>query len=293
MQSKRQFKALKESITRYGFVVPIITNKDLLVADGEHRLKAAKELGMNQVSVVRLPVDDVDRRLIRQVMNKIRGEHDLFLDAEEYYRLVSEGSRDLLKGLLNESDLRIDNLLSLRQPFEYSDVELNRIAERFQTRVESNKLDASWEQKHPKEPLSLNCHVKFSTKAEVTERTLAVCEAFGLGVDESRLFVVFDDFSLDFNRGDLICITGDSGGGKSLLLNAFKNYFGEEAVCLDELEVDPEETLVEGVGNDVTEAVKILSYCGLNDAFLFLRKYKELSEGQKYRYKLAKLIEQK
>jgi ParB-like chromosome segregation protein Spo0J len=202
VQSKRQFKALKESIKRYGFVVPIITNKDLLVADGEHRLKAAKELGLKQLSVVRLPVDDVDRRLIRQVMNKIRGEHDLFMDAEEYYRLVSEGSRDLLKGLLNESDLRIDNLLRLRDPVEYSDEDLRLIAEQFKTRIESNKLDSSWEDEHPKEPLSLKCHVEFSTKAEVTERSLAVCEAFGLGVDESRLFVVFDDFSLNFNRGD-------------------------------------------------------------------------------------------
>jgi len=291
VQSKRQFNALKESIKRYGFVVPIVTNKDLLVADGEHRLKAAKELGLKQVSVVRLPVDDVDRRLLRQVMNKIRGEHDVFLDAEEYYRLVSSGSRELVKGLLNESDLRIDNLLRLREPFVCSDDELREIAERFKTRVEGNTLDKGWEAQHPKERLSLKCHVEFSTKAEITERTLVVCEAFGLGVDEARHFVVFDDFQLSFNRGDLICLTGDSGGGKSLLLNAFKGYFGEEAICLDELVVDPEETLVEGVGKDVSEAVRVLSFCGLNDAFLFLRKYKELSEGQKYRYRLAKLID--
>lgn len=102
----RQFEALKKSIQRWGFVVPIITNRDFVVDDGEHRLQAAKELGMKQVSVVRLPVDEVDRRLIKQVMNKIRGEHDLFLDAEEYYRLVSEDSRDLLRELLNENDLR-------------------------------------------------------------------------------------------------------------------------------------------------------------------------------------------
>jgi len=111
----RQFEALKKSIKRWGFIVPIITNKDFLAADGEHRLEAAKALGMKQVSVIKLPVNDVDRRMIRQVMNKIRGEHDLFLDAEEYYRLVSEGSRDLLKAMLNENDLRIDNLLKLRE----------------------------------------------------------------------------------------------------------------------------------------------------------------------------------
>ena len=288
--SVRRFEALKKSIRRWGFVVPIITNKDLLVADGEHRLLAAKELGFKKVSVVRLPVDDVDRRLLRQVMNKIRGEHDLYLDAEEYYRLVCEDSRDLIKQFLNESDLRINNLLKLREPFEVSNEELKLLAEQFASRVESNRLDEQAERSSG-EPLILRCHVEFSTKAEVTKRTLAVCEAFGLGVDEAKHFVVFDDFHLSFNRGDLICITGDSGGGKSLLLSVFKNFFGEEAVCLNDLEVGPEETLIEGVGKDVTEAVKILSFCGLNDAFLFLRKYKELSEGQKYRYKLAKLMD--
>jgi ParB-like chromosome segregation protein Spo0J len=98
VQSKRQFKALKESIKRYGFVVPIITNRDLLVADGEHRLKAAKELGMKQVSVVKLPVNDVDRRLLRQVMNKIRGEHDLFLDAKSTTALFLRVLGICLKG---------------------------------------------------------------------------------------------------------------------------------------------------------------------------------------------------
>jgi len=290
-QSRRQFKALKESIRRWGFVVPIITNKDLVVADGEHRLRAAKELGMKQVTVVRLPVDEVDRRLIRQVMNKIRGEHDLFLDAEEYYRIASEGSRDLLKSLLNESDLRIENLLKLREPFQPSDDdELKRLAEEFASKIESNRLDREWEGKHEGEPLSLKCHVEFSTKAEVTERTLAVCEAFGLGADEAKRFVVFDHFSLVFRRGDLIYVTGDSGGGKTLLLKAFKNYYGEEAVELGDLQIDPEETLVEGVGKDIKEAIEILSLCGLNDAFLFLRRFKELSDGQKYRYKLAKLV---
>jgi ABC-type transport system involved in cytochrome c biogenesis ATPase subunit/GNAT superfamily N-acetyltransferase len=288
--SPRRFEALKKSIQRFGFAVPIIANRDLLVADGEHRLKAAKALRMKQVSVIRLPVDEVDRRLIRQVMNKLRGEHDLFMDAEEYYRIVSGDKRDLLKALLNESDLRIDNLLKLREPAVYSDEDLKALAEKFISRVESNKLDTVLEREHAGEPLTLKCHVEFSTKAEATERTLAVCEAFGLGVDEAKRFVVFDDFSLEFRRGDLVYVTGDSGGGKSLLLRAFKNYFGEEAVELNDLQISSEETLIEGVGKDVKEAIEILSLCGLNDAFLFLRRFKELSDGQKYRYKLAKLV---
>ena len=288
--SARRLEALKKSIQRYGFVVPVITNRDLLVADGEHRLEAAKALGMRQVCVVRLPVDEVDRRLIRQVMNKLRGEHDLFMDAEEYYRIVCGDQRDLLKALLNETDLRIDNLLKIREPAVYSDEDLKALAEKFNSRIESNKLEAEPERRGSGEPLTLKCHVEFCTKALVTERTLAVCEAFGLGVDEAKRFVVFDDFSLEFRRGDLVYVTGDSGGGKTLLLRAFKSFFGDEAVELNGLMVDSEETLIEGVGRDVKEAIEILSLCGLNDAFLFLRRFKELSDGQKYRYKLAKLV---
>ena len=291
--SIRQLKALKRSIRRWGFIVPIITNKDFLVADGEHRLRAARDLGMKQVAVVRLPVDDVDRRMIRQVMNKIRGEHNLFLDAEEYYRIVSAGSLELIKGLLNESDLRIENLLKLRQPLKYDDEDLKQIAERFASKIESSELSREWEKAHPKDPLTLTCHVEFSTKATLSERTTAVCEAFGLGIDEAKRFVVFDKFSLNFHRGDMIYITGDSGGGKTLLLNSFKGFFGDEAISLSGLEIDPEETLIEGVGRNVREAIETLSLCGLNDAFLFLRRYKELSDGQKYRYKLAKLMDDK
>lgn len=249
--SPRRFEALKKSIQRFGFVVPIITNNDLVIADGEHRLKTAEALGMKQVSVVRLHVDEVDRRLIRQVMNKLRGEHDLFLDAEEYYRIVCGDKRDLLKALLNETDLRIDNLLKLRDPAVYSDEDLKALAEKFSSRIESNRLDEV--KREMGDPLTLKCHIEFSTKTEVTERTLAVCEAFGLGVDEAKHFLIFDNFSLDFRRGDVIYVTGDSGGGKTLFLNAFKNFFGGEAVGLSEVEIDPEEILVEGVGKDVKE----------------------------------------
>jgi len=62
---KNKFEALKKNIKKYGFIVPIITNNNFLVADGEHRLKAAKELGLKRVSVIKLDVDEVDRRILR------------------------------------------------------------------------------------------------------------------------------------------------------------------------------------------------------------------------------------
>jgi len=89
--NKKGMERLKKSIQKFGFIVPIITNKDLLIADGEQRWTAAQELGMAQVKIIRLPVSEVDRHLIRQVMNKLRGEHDDLLDAEEFQTIINDG----------------------------------------------------------------------------------------------------------------------------------------------------------------------------------------------------------
>jgi ParB-like chromosome segregation protein Spo0J len=109
--SAKQHKALRDSIQKYGFIIPIVTNKDLLIADGEQRLIEAKALGMKQVQVVRLPVEDVDRRLLRQVLNKLRGEHDPRLDAEEFRRIIDAGHEDDLKRLLVLSDQSVRTAL--------------------------------------------------------------------------------------------------------------------------------------------------------------------------------------
>ena len=110
--SKEQLERLKASIKKWGFIVPIITNKDLLIADGEQRYTAAKALEMSEVSVIRLPVEDVDRRLLRQVLNKLKGKHDKELDQFEYERIIQAGKEEDLKYYLIISDDKLKNLLS-------------------------------------------------------------------------------------------------------------------------------------------------------------------------------------
>jgi len=135
----------------------------------------------------------------------------------------------------------------------------------------------------------------FRTKSIITDRTVAVAEAFGIGIDE-RKFDVFKNFIININKGDIVYITGESGSGKSVLLRELsmlirknEEEFGR-LIADNELRIDDDEVLVHGVGNNVEEALYYLSMAGLNDAFLFLRRYKELSDGQKYRYKIAKML---
>jgi ParB-like chromosome segregation protein Spo0J len=105
--SREGMERLKSSIRKWGDIVPIVTNKDLLVADGEQRAVAMKELGMTECSVIRLPVEDVDRRLLRQVLNKLRGEHVKELDAEEFRIIVDAGAEEDLKYLLGFSNEKL------------------------------------------------------------------------------------------------------------------------------------------------------------------------------------------
>ena len=108
----QQLERLRTSIEKYGFIVPIITNKDLLIADGEQRWIVAKQLNMTRVPVIRLPVEDVDRRLLRQVLNKLRGEHELLADAYEFDRIIQAGHEEDLKQLLLLNDSQIERYLT-------------------------------------------------------------------------------------------------------------------------------------------------------------------------------------
>ncbi len=132
--------------------------------------------------------------------------------------------------------------------------------------------------------------ISYETHSAVTPRSLVVAEAFGLGIDEAQKFQVLDT-ELKISPTDIVLISGDSGSGKSVLLRAIRADLGDEAVDLSEVYVDVDKPLIETVGATVEEGLELLCKVGLNDAFLFLRTYNQLSDGQKYRYKLAKVIE--
>ena len=119
--SLAQLERLKASIKKWGDIVPVVTNSELLVADGQQRVTAMKELGMTECSVIRLPVEEVDRRLLRQVLNKLRGEHDRELDAEEFRAIMDLGREDDLKYLLSLSDDKLEGYFHPEESVSYQE----------------------------------------------------------------------------------------------------------------------------------------------------------------------------
>lgn len=133
---------------------------------------------------------------------------------------------------------------------------------------------------------------RFHTEVERTDRVLEIAEAFGLGLDDKE-FVVFDNQPLPVEQGDVVYITGQSGSGKSTVLKELVIQMATEGLHvadIDKVEL-LDKPLIDQIGKDTAEALNFLSIAGLNDAYLFIRKPKELSDGQRYRFRLAKIIE--
>lgn len=138
--------------------------------------------------------------------------------------------------------------------------------------------------------------ISYETAApEPTERVVGVAEGFGLGLNQWQKFVIYDNVELKIGPQDIVYITGGSGSGKSVLLKALekdiRQDMGLSCINIADIKPEPNKPLIETVGKTLNEALELLSRVGLNDAFLFLRTYEQLSDGQKYRYKIAKMIE--
>tara|TARA_R110002167_G_scaffold190144_2_gene392426 strand:+ start:156 stop:785 length:630 start_codon:yes stop_codon:yes gene_type:complete len=87
-----QMIALKSTMEKYGFLAPVILNKNLEVIDGEHRVTVYKELKKETIPAYVLDIDTIDKKILRQLMNKLRGEHDPFKDKEEF-KMIHEAGR--------------------------------------------------------------------------------------------------------------------------------------------------------------------------------------------------------
>lgn len=111
--TEEQFSLLCKRMRQNGWLGgDIITNADGLIADGEHRWRAAQEIGREEVPVEQYEIDEPTRRLWRQELNKIHGEHDTKRDALEYDYLLHEGKSDEVTELTDAADEDLDELLA-------------------------------------------------------------------------------------------------------------------------------------------------------------------------------------
>lgn len=109
--TKEQMHGLRISMQTYGYLTPIIIDQNNMIADGEHRVLVYKEFGIDKIPAYRLQLDtQADRKLLRQTMNKLRGEHDFEKDVNEMIEIMQAGKTEELSLLIAQSQTSLEYL---------------------------------------------------------------------------------------------------------------------------------------------------------------------------------------
>jgi len=159
---------------------------------------------------------------------------------------------------------------------------------------------------HPIEsPIILNkLNINYISKIRRTNRTQAIQNAFGISPRDIDLPVI-NDFSIQINPGEIVLIVGSSGSGKTTLLNYFAGLLTKNkniiinGNCSFPSNYNPgifkdirsQKPLIEYFSKaDIEHVLQLMGNVGLSDAYVFVKRFEELSNGQKYRAQMAKLL---
>ncbi len=134
-----------------------------------------------------------------------------------------------------------------------------------------------------------------SSAVSTTPHVMEVAAMFGLGIDQDRSIQIIPHTELDLLPGQIVFVTGASGSGKSTILRLIREKIDQDdsahALSFDHLPKIDDRPLVDVFPNrTIDQVLRLLSLAGLNDAFVMLRSPSQLSDGQRYRLRLAQTM---
>lgn len=128
----------------------------------------------------------------------------------------------------------------------------------------------------------------FAWQGRISNKVTNVCRMFGLTAERLSKEVVTHSCQLEIDDGDVVYITGPSGSGKSVLLGELEKAVAvSERVNINQIELPSDKAVIDCIDGDFLRVLRLLSIAGLNDVFCVLNRPANLSEGQKYRFRLA------
>ncbi|NLE30427.1 MAG: ATP-binding cassette domain-containing protein [Phycisphaerae bacterium] len=130
----------------------------------------------------------------------------------------------------------------------------------------------------------LNACIKTSVRPSPSAFDIAT--HFGLGLDTRHRFPIADNLHISLAPSQILFITGPSGSGKSTLIKILKKSLTPN-LDLEKISFQPKKILPDQFPLPLPHALHYLALAGLADAFILLRTPSELSDGQRYRLKLA------
>lgn len=131
----------------------------------------------------------------------------------------------------------------------------------------------------------------FPWQGPLTEKAVHVCRMFGLTLDRLTDKAPVHECRVEIRPGDIVYITGASGAGKSVLLHELERCVPRsEAINLARIELPQDRPVVDCFDGDALTSLRALSVVGLGDVFSVLNRPCHLSDGQKYRFRLARAL---
>ena len=152
-----------------------------------------------------------------------------------------------------------------------------------------------------------NCTASFSSSLIRTRATRRIQESFGVSKDmlTTRLF---SELSFEIAPGDIVLLCGPSGAGKTTLLRLLFDIIGKRKLIKMQLAgeislplgdctaamlqpLSDRRPLVNSLGTrSLDDALFALNVSGLAEPHLYVKRFCDLSNGQRYRAMVAKLI---
>lgn len=140
----RIYEQTVKNIREEGFVYPILVRSPekgkYMIIDGEHRWKAAKELGYTQIPAIILDKNMPDAMVATINFNKLRGEFDTLKLAEVIHTLMKEFTIEELEEKLGYTESELTGLDSLRE-FDFDQYDKGEAPEGEELTSEEQKFE--------------------------------------------------------------------------------------------------------------------------------------------------------
>jgi len=133
----------------------------------------------------------------------------------------------------------------------------------------------------------LNC-IREPRLGEASTRTAQLGVQFGIPLFAEPTVLV-GPVRITLGPGRVVLLCGPSGSGKTSALEQLRTKC-PEACSLNDIQFPHHAAVIDGVAPaaELGDAIRTLTACGLGDANLWPRRFDELSEGEKFRARLAR-----
>ncbi len=129
---------------------------------------------------------------------------------------------------------------------------------------------------------------QFPWRGSLSPKAVQVCRMFGLTLDRLAARAPVHACRVEIRAGDIVYVTGPSGAGKSILLRELQRRVPRsEAIHLARVGPPRNRRVIDCFAGDVLTSLRTLGSVGLSDVFSILNLPGRLSDGQKYRFRLA------